>query len=179
MEQAVVIKHLTDLFMQVGTRVVGEHLAHSEDDLTASQLLALRFILLHPECSLSALAEGLGISNPAATKVMDRLERKELVRRVQADDRRQIKATITNRGREVGEEHLRLQLESYTGLINSMTQAERDSLQLGLEAIVQAAVRLYPDWEQFCLHCGIGCEKDDCLLHRYRSQADSVEMRLP
>lgn len=170
-----IIKHLTDLFMQIGARVVSEPLAHSEEDLTASQLLALRFILLHPECSLSTLAEGLEVSNPAATKVMDRLERKGLVRRVQAADRRQIKATITERGQTVAEEHLRLQLESYTELINSMTQAERDNLQLGLEAIVQAAVRLYPNWEQFCLHCGIGCEKDDCLLHRYRAEAGKLQ----
>ena len=174
MEQAEIIKHLADLFMQIGTRVISEPLAHSEEDLTASQLLALRFILLHPECSLSALADGLEISNPAATKVMDRLERRGLVRRVQAEDRRQIKATITELGRKVGEGHLRLQMESYTGLINSMTQGERDSLQLGLEAIVQAAVRLYPNWEQFCLHCGVGCEKDDCLLHRYRTELSQI-----
>ena len=169
MEQAEVIKHLTDLFMQIGARIMSEPLAHSEEDLTASQLLALRFILLHPECSLSTLAEGLEISNPAATKVMDRLERKGLVRRVQATDRRQIKATITELGQSVGEEHLRLQMESYAGLINSMTQPERDSLQLGLEAMVRAAVRLYPNWEQFCLHCGVGCEHDDCVLHKYRT----------
>ena len=175
MEQAEIIKHLTDLFMQIGTRVASEPLAHSEEELTASQLMALRYILLHPECSLSALAEGLEISNPAATKVMDRLERKGLVRRVQATDRRQIKATITELGRTVGEENLRLQLESYTALINSMTQPERDSLQLGLEAIVQAAVRLYPNWAQFCLHCGVGCEKDDCLLHRYRTATHKLK----
>ncbi len=177
MEQTVIIKHLTDLFIQIGTWVASESLAHSEDDLTASQLLALRFILLHPECSLSALAEGLDISNPAATKVMDRLERKGLVRRVQAEDRRQIKATVTEQGNKAGLEYMQLQLESYTGLIKGMTRSERDSLQLGLEAIVQAAVRLYPNWEQFCLQCGVGCEKDDCLLHRYRTETDALKYR--
>lgn len=169
MDQVEILKHLTDLFMQIGARTTSEALACSEEELTASQLLALRYILLHPSCTLSSLAEGLAISNPAATKVMDRLEKKELVMRTQGSDRRQIRAVLTGKGKEVVESHLRLQVEAYSHLINSLTPDERGTLQLGLEAIIRAAVRAFPDWEQFCLHCGTGCAEDECPLHQYRN----------
>lgn len=154
--------------MQIGLRTTMEPLAHSDDDLTSSQLLALRYILLHPDCPLSALAEGLGISNPAATKVMDRLERKGLVIRVQGTDRRQVKAVLTPHGTDAAQANLRLQLEAYANLFGCMSEAHRRALQQGLEAVVAAAVTHWPDWEQLCLRCGTGCSKDDCPLHRYR-----------
>ena len=169
MDQIDILKHLADLFMQIGARTTAESLATADDDLTTSQLLALRHILLHPDCALSALANGLGISNPAATKVMDRLERKGLVVRVQGSDRRQVKAVLTPRGEDVAKANLQLQMESYASLFNSMPQVDREMLQQGLEALVAIAVRQWPDWEQLCLRCGIGCAKDDCPLHRYRS----------
>lgn len=169
MDQMDILKHLADLFMQIGARTTVEPLLQSDDELTSSQLLALRYILLHPDCALSALAGGLGISNPAATKVMDRLERKGLVVRVQGVDRRQVKAVLTQRGKEVAEAHLQLQANSYSSLFRSMSPSEVDSLQAGLEAVVSAAVRQWPDWEQLCLRCGTGCAKGDCPLHRYRS----------
>ena len=155
--------------MQIGARTTAESLATSDDDLTPSQLLALRHILLHPDCALSALANGLGISNPAATKVMDRLERKGLVVRVQGSDRRQVKAVLTPRGREVAQANLQLQIEAYASLFNSMPKPDREMLQGGLEALVAVAVRQWPDWQQLCLHCGVGCTKDECALHRYRT----------
>ena len=169
MDQVEILKHLTDLLMQIGARTTAEPLVRFEEDLTASQLLALRYILLHPNCALSSLAQGLGISNPAATKVMDRLEKKDLVVRVQGSDRRQIKAVLTDKGHRVGEGTLRLQMEAYASLIESLEEDERNVLQQGMESIIRAAVKAYPDWQQLCLHCGTGCAQDDCPLHRYRS----------
>jgi len=155
--------------MQVGARTTVEPLAACDDDLTASQLLALRYILLHPDCALSSLAGGLGISNPAATKVMDRLERKGLVMRVQGTDRRQVKAVLTPHGKVVAEAHLQLQMNAYATLFNNMPKEHRDMLQASLEAVVAAAVQQWPDWEQLCLRCGTGCAQEGCPLHRYRS----------
>ena len=169
MDQIVVLKHLTDLFIQIGARTTTESLALSDEELTSSQLLALRYILLHPDCALSSLAEGLAISNPAATKVMDRLEKKALVNRVQGTDRRQIKAVLTEKGVRVAENHLLLQMEAYASLMRLLSNDERDTLQKGLEAVIRASVKAYPDWEQFCLRCGTGCAQDDCVLHTYRS----------
>jgi len=167
-KQTDILKHLTDLFMQIGARAVAEPLARSSADLTNSQLLALRYILLHPDCSLTALAKGLAISNPATTKVMDRLERKGLVVRAQGADRRQTIALLTPAGRVEVQRYLKLQMDAFAELFVAMTPSERDSLQKGLEALSAAAVRQWPGWQQLCLRCGTGCAEADCPLFRYR-----------
>ncbi|MBS3873942.1 MAG: MarR family transcriptional regulator [Firmicutes bacterium] len=167
MAEKTVLKHLVDLFMQIGARATMETLVSTEDMLTNSQLLALRYIWLHPDCPLSSLAEGLGISNPAATKVMDRLARKDLVLRKQGLDRRQIIAILTPKGRDVVENQLRLQMVAYAKLFDMMSETELASLQAGLEGMVDAAVRHWPDWQQLCLRCGTGCSRTDCPLFRY------------
>jgi len=167
-EQIDILKHLTDLFMQIGAMAVAEPLARSSADLTNSQLLALRYILLHPDCSLTALAKGLAISNPATTKVMDRLERKGLAVRAQGADRRQIIAQLTPEGRTEVQSYLKLQMDAFSELFAAMTAPERDFLQKGLEALSAAAVRQWPGWQQLCLRCGTGCAQADCPLYRYR-----------
>lgn len=168
MEQIDVLKHLADLFMQIGAMAVAEPLARSSADLTSSQLLALRYILLHPDCTLTALAKGLAISNPATTKVMDRLERKGLVVRAQGVDRRQTIAVLTPAGRAEVQNYLKLQMDAFSLLFAAMSLSERDSLQKGLEALSAAAVRQWPGWQQLCLRCGTGCAQTDCPLFRYR-----------
>jgi len=167
MSDHVVLKHLADLFMQIGARATMETLLVADDMLTNSQLLALRYIWLHPDCPLTSLAEGLGVSNPAATKIMDRLAQKGLVLRTPGADRRQILATLTPKGRETVETQLRLQMIAYVNLFNTMTEKEQAVLQSGLEVMVDAAVRRWPDWQQLCLRCGTGCARKDCPLYRY------------
>ncbi len=168
MKQTDILKHLTDLCMQIGAMAVAEPLERSSTDLTNSQLLALRYILLHQDCTLTALAKGLAISNPATTKVMDRLERKGLAVRAQGIDRRQTIALLTPEGRAEVQNYLKLQMDAFSALFAVMTPSERDSLQTGLEALSAAAVRQWPGWQQLCLRCGTGCAQADCPLFRYR-----------
>lgn len=168
MNQVDVLKHLADLFMQIGGMAAAEPLSRSSSDLSGSQLLALRYILLHPNCTLTSLAQGLAISNPATTKVMDKLERKGLTVRAQGTDRRQTIALLTPEGRAEVQHHLKLQMDSFSRLFATMTESEKDALQRGLEALAAAAVRQWPGWQQLCLRCGTGCAELDCPLFRYR-----------
>ncbi|MBT9135552.1 MAG: hypothetical protein DDT34_00611 [Firmicutes bacterium] len=167
MADHVVLKHLADLFMQIGARATMETLLEADEMLTNSQLLALRYIWLHADCPLSELASGLGVSNPAATKIMDRLAQKQLVVRMPGTDRRQILAALTSKGRDTVETQLRMQMIAYVSLFNTMTEVEQATLQAGLEVMIDAAVRRWPDWQQLCLRCGTGCARKDCPLYRY------------
>lgn len=54
--------------------------------------------------SMSRVAETLDISYPGMTNITDRLEEKGLVARVQSDDRRAYRVSITLRGRTVLQE---------------------------------------------------------------------------
>lgn len=68
-------------------------------ELSVPQFRALRFLRRHPQASLSDLAEHLGTSLPAASKLIERLVEVVLVHRASdATDRRQVRLTLTDQG---------------------------------------------------------------------------------
>ena len=83
--------------LQVTTRAVLEQ--PGTPALTPTQLRALGVVLGNPALSLSALAEQLGLQKPAASKVIDELVRRRLVRReVVPHNRRMHALHVTARG---------------------------------------------------------------------------------
>ena len=80
--------------------------AIGDDDVTAAQLRTLRVLSSVPEGApgllVGAIAEGLRISYPAASKAVDRLTDRGLAERKRdASDARQIMVRLTDKGREV------------------------------------------------------------------------------
>lgn len=68
-------------------------------DLTVPQFRTLRFVARHPATSLSDLAEHLGMTLPAASKLVDQLLEQQLLTRATAiDDRRRAELTLTTHG---------------------------------------------------------------------------------
>jgi DNA-binding MarR family transcriptional regulator len=68
-------------------------------DLSVPQFRTLRFVARHPATSLSDLAEHLGMTLPAASKLVDRLlEQLLITRATAAGDRRRAELTLTLRG---------------------------------------------------------------------------------
>jgi DNA-binding MarR family transcriptional regulator len=73
---------------------------HRQEGLTVPQFRALIFVSNHKEASLSSMADHVGLSLPAASRMVDLLVRRELVRRRQhPHDRRCIRLALTPRGR--------------------------------------------------------------------------------
>src|SRR5947199_10548466 len=73
----------------------------SADGLTLSQLRALGYADRHPGAPLSDLAAHAGVSLPAASQLVDGLERDGLLKRAPAaSDRRRVALTLTARGRK-------------------------------------------------------------------------------
>src|SRR5436309_15936863 len=95
---------LTSLFSDIIFKTMTVQLLRELDDLdiTLPQLQALTFVAEHRNCSVGALAEGLGVTHPAAVKSIDRLARKGLIARaVAATDHRQAELTATLEGRKL------------------------------------------------------------------------------
>jgi len=73
--------------------------ARAARGLTVPQLRALLYIRRHPGAGLSALADHLGMSPPAASALVDRLVRAgQLERANHPDERRRIQLRLTRRG---------------------------------------------------------------------------------
>jgi DNA-binding MarR family transcriptional regulator len=68
-------------------------------DLSVPQFRALGFVERHPGSSLSDVAEHIGLTLPAMSKLIDGLVARKLVTRAsQADDRRRMTLELTARG---------------------------------------------------------------------------------
>ncbi len=93
----------------------------SELDLTMPQLRTLGF-LARDACRMGEVAAYLGSSVSSATSLVERLEGKELVKRVHDPiDRRVVMCHLTPRGRELVDRFWRIQrlkLESVADLLN-------------------------------------------------------------
>jgi DNA-binding MarR family transcriptional regulator len=75
---------------------------HRQKELTVPQFRALIFVQHHPEAALSPMAEHIGLSLPAASRMVDLLVRRGLLlRRADPRDRRCIRLALTARGRSV------------------------------------------------------------------------------
>jgi len=72
---------------------------HSGDDLTVPQFRTLMFLRRHPGASLSEVADHIGLTLPTISKMIDRLESRDLLARLAAaNDRRRIRLELTPHG---------------------------------------------------------------------------------
>jgi DNA-binding MarR family transcriptional regulator len=134
---------LTSLFSDIIFKTMTVQLLRELDELDISlpQLQALTFVAEHRNCSVGALAEGLGVTHPAAVKTVERLARKGLIARaVAASDHRQAELTATVEGRKLVNE-IRLQrTQRLTRVLDQMAPEERHALIRGLECFVTTAL---------------------------------------
>jgi DNA-binding MarR family transcriptional regulator len=82
-------------------RFIRSHMRQGhQSDLTVAQFRALVFVSLNERPSLSQTAEHLGLSLPAASRMVDLLVRRRLMRRqARPEDRRRVVLSLTPRGR--------------------------------------------------------------------------------
>ncbi len=149
---------VADLFSHVISRTLNEKLVAeiSDDHVSVAQLGAVRFIRLHCRVRMGDLANGLMISYPSATNMVNRLERQGLAMRgVNPSDHREVEVSLTPEGMDLADridEERTARLET---MVASMPQEARESLCQGLYSFVASAVGgSLAMAEDICLRCG-------------------------
>lgn len=90
-----------DVLAQAIRRARGANAQPSDDLLTFSQYALLQSLDGEATARVSDLAGGAGISPSTATRILDALERRAIVRRHRSpEDRRGVTITLTDHGRE-------------------------------------------------------------------------------
>jgi DNA-binding MarR family transcriptional regulator len=134
-------RRLLRLLNALGTATVPQLLWRSADalDLTVAQARALFHVERHPGCHMGDLATAFGVTLPAATHVVDRLEQKGLVRRA-ADprDRRACLLALSAAGTALVRELERLQLGALEAVVGRLSPAARRRAVAGLTVLVEA-----------------------------------------
>ena len=138
-------QRLLDLLNALGSTTFRQFLWQraSELDLTYAQSQVLFYVGEHVGCHMGDVAKAFGVTLPAVTHIIDRLEQKQFV--VRGDhpaDRRVYVLELTRQGRALVQELHGIQMRSLEAVLARMAAEERAGVLRGLEALVEAATRV-------------------------------------
>jgi DNA-binding MarR family transcriptional regulator len=110
-------------------------------DLTYAQSQVLFYVGDHPGCRMGEVGKAFGVTLPAVTHIVDRLEQKQFVQRT-ADpaDRRAYVLELTPRGAELAAELLAVRMRGLERVVARLPPAQRERVIDGLQALVDAAL---------------------------------------
>lgn len=138
----------------------------TKDRVTPSQLRVLKLVARTNARRIGDVADFLAVSNAAASKAVDRLVRRGLVRRAEAAaDRRAVELSLTTEGRTL--------LAQYEAATNQVLKEvfgslPEDQLEATAEFLDELSTRMVKEGrtrEGICLRCGIHF-RDRCLLRQ-------------
>lgn len=169
-DQASSIEMLADLFVEVMFDVITTRtLSDAGSYLTVSQFECLKYLQRHGSCSAAELADGLHMTPPAVTKLVDRLVRKGfLTRRERPDDRRSVEISLTATGRDAVERIRERRSQVFELILGKMSLEERQALERSLRAFLAAGLHDRAVVEALCLRCGDESTPDCPLIDAYR-----------
>ena len=167
---------LAEVFAALVERSVGRGGADPEHGLTEALAGCLRYLYLHGSCSIGRIAEGLGISEPAASQLAERLVRVGLaVRKEEERDRRLSIVALTENGVEVASRGRAARQQAFARAFDQMDAGARRAFLQGIEAFMVAALGDEEEIEQFCARCGID-HVAFCVLNRIHQAVKGSQM---
>jgi DNA-binding MarR family transcriptional regulator len=100
--------------------------------------------------TMGELADALGVALSTATQIVERIEKRGLVRREHSDpdDRRVVRLALTEAGRSLMGERRRLRRERLAEVMTHLLPPQREALVTALEPLAEAARRMDPDTAQ-------------------------------
>ncbi len=135
-------QRLLDLLNALGSTTFRQFLWQraSELDLTYAQSQVLFYVGDHPGCPMGEVAKAFGVTLPAITHIVDRLEEKQFMQRGDhPGDRRVYVLELTREGKALGEELHTIRMRAVESVLVRMSAEDRKRVLRGLEALVDAA----------------------------------------
>ena len=112
----------------------------SDLDLTYAQSQVLFRLAEHPGSHMGDVAKAFGVTLPAVTHIVDRLEQKHfLIRADHPADRRVYILELTRQGKALVQEPRSMQKRGVEQVLARMSADDRGKVIKGLEALVDAA----------------------------------------
>ena len=105
-------------------------------DVSVPQFRALGHVNRHPGASLTSVAEHLGLTLPATSRLVDGLARRGYLQRAASvSDRRSIELRIAPKGAEMLEKTRRGTQEYLAALMEELTPTERETIARALDVL--------------------------------------------
>jgi DNA-binding MarR family transcriptional regulator len=110
------------------------------EEVTLTQYRSLVVLASRGPQSVGAIAEAVGVTAPTASRMVERLVRKGLVRRrTDPSDRRQLRAALTESGRRLVTTVTEYRRTEITKLLDSIPEEVQRAMVEGLEQLAAAA----------------------------------------
>jgi DNA-binding MarR family transcriptional regulator len=136
-------ERLLDLLNTLGSTTFRQLLwqKSSQLDLTYAQSQVLFYVGEHPRCHMGDVAKAFGVTLPAVTHIVDRLEEKAFIARADDPaDRRVYVLDLTSKGMAVARELQALRMRGLERVVARMSAEDRHQVLKGLELLVEAAL---------------------------------------
>lgn len=131
----------------------------AESDLGEAEAGALVHLQAWPGSSVNDLAGVVGRSQPAAVRLVDRLEARGFVRRQEGADRRTVALVLTDAGSRAAGAVLAARAAALAPLLASLSPREREMLERLLGRVAAGLADDRPDALQTCRLC----DRDACF----------------
>lgn len=138
-------EQLLDLLNALGGTIFRQFLWQraAELDLTYAQSQVLFHVAAHPGCRMVDIGKAFGVTLPAVTHLVDRLEQKGFITRADdPGDRRAYVLEVTRAGAALVDELHAIRLRSLEAVLARMTADDRTRVVRGLEALVEASTEV-------------------------------------
>jgi DNA-binding MarR family transcriptional regulator len=160
-------EHISDIFTRIMLKIMTPNLSGSgSDEITLAQFQALKLISQHGHCTIGSIAEGLSVSQPAATMLVDRMVKRGMVERQPGrNDRRQAEVSLAEYGKELLVRIESERMEYLAEILKLMGRSEREQFVESLERFIAAVVEFERSPLEACLRCG-SRHHDDCIVNK-------------
>ena len=133
-------------------------------DLTLSQVHLLKLVAATDPPRIGAVAEFLGVSNAAASKAVDRLVRRKLMRRKEVPaDRRAFRLSLTAEGKRVLAGYERAREKALQAAFARVSGRDLEATAATLDQMSARVVEQHEEPGDVCLRCGI-FYRDACVI---------------
>ncbi len=135
-------------------------------DITVPQLKLLKLVDNTEKLTIGGVAAFLGVSNAAASKAVDRLVRKMLLRRMEGEsDRRMILLSLTEPGRRILQAYEEVREKKLQELFSSFSGRDFRETAEKLDRLSARIVEHSGSADDICLQCGIYF-REHCLIRK-------------
>ncbi len=135
--------------------------------LTLSQFKLLRMVELTDAHTISDVARFLGVSNAAASKAVDKLVRRKLLRRDEGQpDRREIRLSLTEPSRHLLAAYKEKKDRKLAHIFHGFSPDELRRAARLLDRLSAGLIDHHSSPDDVCLQCGIYF-RDKCLVRQY------------
>lgn len=122
------VGHLIHLASQYKDRLLDHHL--EPYDITSAQFKVLLLLTRDLTDTPAELSRCLSLDSGAMTRMLDRLEAKDLLRRVRSlSDRRQVRLELTEQGKALSSELMQIGVDALNDLTQCLDRQELDELE--------------------------------------------------